>query len=79
MTYNSNVRLRELDHVNSGSKKVGIRKKGNKRCEPAENSSVALAAIEPVTAAISPGNSENNENLTHPFVENLKVCNFSSQ
>ncbi|MBA0812269.1 hypothetical protein Gohar_026251 [Gossypium harknessii] len=79
MTYNSNVRLRELDHVNSGSKKVGFRKKGNKRCEPAENSSVALAAIEPVTAATSPGNSENNENLTHPFVENLKVCNFSFQ
>ncbi|TYH48558.1 hypothetical protein ES332_D10G074700v1 [Gossypium tomentosum] len=72
MTYNSNVRLRELDHVNSGSKKVGFRKKGNKRCEPAENSSVALADIEPVTAATSPGNSENNENLTHPFVENLK-------
>ncbi|MBA0599265.1 hypothetical protein Gorai_005495 [Gossypium raimondii] len=72
MTYNSNVRLRELDHVNSGSKKVGFRKKGNKRCEPAENSSVALAAIEPVTAATSPGNSENNENLSHPFVENLK-------
>ncbi|XP_022715068.1 polyadenylate-binding protein 6-like isoform X2 [Durio zibethinus] len=45
MTYNSNVRIRELNQVNFGSKKVVFRKKGNKRCEPAENSCVALAAI----------------------------------
>ncbi|XVF25070.1 hypothetical protein REPUB_Repub13aG0182000 [Reevesia pubescens] len=64
MTNNSNVRIRELDHVNSGSKKVGFRKKGNKRYEPTENSSVALAAIQSVTAPTSPGNSKmNNENL----------------
>ncbi|XWS12016.1 hypothetical protein CRYUN_Cryun37aG0054100 [Craigia yunnanensis] len=75
MTYNSNVQIRELDHVNSGSKKVGFRKKGNKRCEPAENSSVAVAAIQSLTAATSPGNfKKNNENVTHPFAENLQIC-----
>ncbi|XVF26874.1 hypothetical protein REPUB_Repub14bG0057400 [Reevesia pubescens] len=69
MTYNSNVRILELDHVNSGSRNVGLRKKANKRCEPAENSS-----IQSITAATSPGNSKkNNEYITHPFVENLQL------
>ncbi|XWS18930.1 hypothetical protein CRYUN_Cryun32bG0087300 [Craigia yunnanensis] len=73
MTYNSNVRIRELDHVNSGSKKVGFRKKGNKRYEPAENSPAEVAAIQSLTAATSPGNSKkNDENVTHTFVENLQ-------
>lgn len=65
-----------MDHVNSGSKKLGFRKKGNKRCEPVENSSVAVAAaIHSLTAATSPGNSKDNDENVHSFVKNLQVCN----
>ncbi|KAE8729091.1 GDSL-like Lipase/Acylhydrolase superfamily protein [Hibiscus syriacus] len=73
--YNSSVRIRDLDLINPGNKKVGFRKRENKRCKPTENSSVALEAIQFVTAATSPGYS----NLSHLFVGNLKVCSLNSQ
>ncbi|XVF74483.1 hypothetical protein PTKIN_Ptkin13bG0114000 [Pterospermum kingtungense] len=73
MTYDSNVRIGEVDHVNSGSKKLGFRKKGNKRCEPAENSSVAVAAVKSLTATTSPGKAkDNDENANHSFAEYLQ-------
>ncbi|EOY26974.1 Poly(A) binding protein 6, putative isoform 3 [Theobroma cacao] len=74
MTYaNPDVRIQDLGRGNSGNKKVGFRKKGNRKYEPAEKSSVAVAAIQSVAAA-SPGSSKkNNENLSCPFVENLEV------
>ncbi|KAK8524873.1 hypothetical protein V6N13_015871 [Hibiscus sabdariffa] len=51
MAHNSNVRIIELDHSKFRTQKVGFRMRGMKRCEPTENSSVALTGIQSVTAA----------------------------
>ncbi|GMI93763.1 poly(A) binding protein 6 [Hibiscus trionum] len=50
MAYNSNVGIRELGPSNFGTEKVGFRRRGIKRCEPTENYSVALPAVQSVTA-----------------------------